>query len=577
MYKEYFRLDRFPFLNTADPAFFFNSNTHREALAVMAYGIREGKGFVVVTGGVGTGKTMLVQALRRELGEQHLFIDISSPWVSPDEVFAAIWRGVGLPPTDGNDAITPNSLVTLETLKDRLLKLDAEGRRVVLVVDEAHLLPERTLEGMRLFADLETYDRKLLQIVLLGQEELRSALKSHSLRALSDRVALSHHLDALSVSDTEAYIRHRIREAGGRGEIFTPECFPIIYKVSKGSPRAINYLCDQCMLYAFGKSLLQVDIGLLREVTARLAKQRGPAEVELPQEPAVQSPFPVEIPKKVQAPTDRIAENDQSFALPFQIPSALQKDVPAQGRTGLAHPERAQHPGGGFRLGSVVMSLSFGLLVGAVVVWAFLGKSVEFRLPITLDLDKKASDSPKPLMSNQGNGASMVAPLAEAKAPLPPPIASASELQLPFVNPSAGPPQEVVVSPATSLALLASQQYGAWNATVRDIVATANPMLRTLENVPDGTRVLLPILSRDAMVVSQSSTQLYIYYGSFESEEMASRDVEALRRLSTPALVVAVGNTGSRAYRLYVGPYTNRNDANTVASSLWFKFLPSLS
>jgi len=413
--------------------------------------------------------------------------------------------------------------------------------------------------------------------VLLGQEELRFALKSHSLRALSDRVALSHHLDTLSVSDTEAYIRHRIREAGGRGEIFSPECFPIIYKVSRGSPRAINYLCDQCMLYAFGKSLLQVDIGLLREVTARLAKQKGAAEMELLQEPVIRSQSSVEIQNKVQGPIDSTAENEQAFALPFQIPTALQKEVHSHDRTGSAYPGQVQHRTGGSRSGSIVMSLSFGLLVGAVVVWVFLGKSVEFRLPITFDSDKKTSDAPKPLVSNRGNGISMVAPSVDAKAPPVSLVAPMSEPPLPFLKPSAGPPQEVVVSPTTSLALLASQQYGAWNATVRDIIASANPTLGTLENIPDGTRVLLPLLSRDAMVVSQNSTQLYIFYGSFESEEMASRDVEALRRLSTSALVVAGGPAGSRVYRLYVGPYSNRNDANTVASSLWFKYLPGLS
>ena len=577
MYKEYFRLDRLPFLNTADPGFFFDSSTHREALAVMAYGIREGKGFVVITGGVGTGKTMLVQALHRELGEQHLFIDISSPWVSPDEVFAAIWRGIGLPTNNPSGAISPNNLLSLDTLKERLLKLDEEGRRVVLVVDEAHLLPERTLEGLRLFADLESYDRKLLQIVLLGQEELRSALKNHSLRALRDRIALTHHLDTLSASDTEAYIRHRIRAAGGRAEIFSPECFHVIYKVSRGSPRAINYLCDQCMLYAFGHSLSNVDSVLLREVTARVAQQMGGVEEERPSVPEVAFQSLPETKNKVDVPIESTEEKDQNFSLPFQLPTALHKELPSPDQKGSTRQTQSPPISGGGRFGSIVMSLSIGLLIGAIVVWVFLGKSIEFRLPITFDTGKKVSEAPKPLMSNQSNVVSMAASSPETKTLSVSPVAFASDLPLPTANPSAGTPQEVVVSPTTSLPLLASQQYGAWNATVRDIVAAANPTLGPLESIPDGTRVLLPLLNRDAMVVSKNGTQLYIFYGSFESEEAAARDVEALRRLSTSALVIEGISSGSKVYRLYVGPYANRNDANTVASSLWFKYIPGLS
>lgn len=586
MYKDYFRLDRLPFLNTADPGFFFNSSTHREALAVVAYGIREGKGFVVITGGVGTGKTMLVQALRNELGEQHLFIDISSPWVSPDEVFTAIWRGIGLPASDPKESISPSNLAAIKEMKERLLKLDAEGRRVILVVDEAHHLPERTLEGMRLFADLESYDRKLLQIVLLGQEELRSALNSHSLRALRDRIALSHHLDALSASDTEAYIRHRIRAAGGNPEIFGPECFPIIYEATGGSPRAINYLCDQCMLFAFGQSQSKVDDALLRNVIARSARQYGVAAVEHRPVPGTGSQSPIEA-RRVQMPTESAAGNDsglttaadngQTFELPFQIPTALQKEARSRDETRASQPAQATPPIGGFRFGPTATLLSIGLLIGALIVWAFLGKSVEFRLPITLGLDKKASESPRALMTNPGNGVPILAPSMEVTVPPGLPIASAPKLPLPSGNASADSPQEVVVSQSAGLALLASQQYGAWNATVRDIIAEINPTLGTLENIPDGTRVLLPQLNREAMVVSQDSTHLYIFYGSFESEEMAARDVEALRRLSTSTLVVPGGRTGTRVYRLYVGPYGNRNDANTVANSLWFKYLPGLS
>lgn len=587
MYNEYFHFDRSPFLNTADPGFYFNSRTHREALATMVYGIREGKGFTLITGGVGTGKTMLVEALRAELGEGHLFIDISSPWVSSDEIFASIWHEIGLPVPMLKELIALSRLSALKAMKERLVKLDEEGRRVVLIVDEAHHLPEQTLEGIRLFADMETYSRKLLQVILLGQEELRTALNGHSLRALRGRIALSHHLEALSAADTEEYICHRIRAAGGNSGMFSPACFPIIYAFTGGSPRAINYICDQCLLFAFGNSQYQIDVALLRKVIARSEGQAGSTSGAIPQEPGKPQSHSADAPiedrnvlatkeKDTSVNSEAIAASDSGEfpTLPFQIPNS--EHVERRSRA-------EKSTTSGFRLGQVVMTLAAGLLIGAIAVLIVAGKSLGIRLPVSVNFDSKPAESPKTGMAAPANESIMRAPAIADSRPMaetaitPRTTPLLPHLPLPSAPANAGKPKEVEVGPNAALAMLASQQYGAWNPTVRDVVAESNPTLENLEKIPDGARVTLPKLSREAMVVADDGKSFYIFYGSFESQEAANQDAQALNRLSTPALLIPADRSGAKIYRLYVGPYGNRVDANTVANSLWFKYLPGLN
>ena len=587
MYNEYFRFDSFPFLNTADPGFWFNSYTHREALAVLVYGIREGKGLTVITGGVGTGKTMLVAALRAESGEQDLFVEISSPWVSSDEVFASIWHDIGLPVPRAKEPPLLSKPGALKTLKERLIQLSDEGRRVVLVVDEAHQLPEKTLEGIRLFADLETPTKKLLQVILLGQEELRSALDGHSLRALRDRIALSHHLQSLSLQDTEEYIRHRIRSVGGNPAVFSPDCFPIIFEVTRGSPRAINYFCDQCLLFAFGKNQYQLDTALLREVAARSVRPSSPPVVDVGPARGTKGAFTPEVNADQQpgetvsaGPRTPTPTHEEFVALPFRLPATGHKARSGPNVDPSTLPE--SHSAGVFPYRQVMVTLAVGLSIGAVVVWMLVGNG----LPISLNLAKKDTVTPTPMSATPGRETVNRAPgVDNAMQPTPMPLnltspaasQSLARLSLPNVLDNPNKIKEITLGPANSLAGLATVQYGAWNATVRDIISDSNPALGDLEKIPEGTRISLPKLDRGSMVVASDGKRYFIYYGSYESMDVANQDAEALKRLSTSAVVVQGQGVSAGVSRVFVGPYDNRIDADTVATSLWFKYLPGLN
>src|SRR5450631_3613437 len=242
MYKSYFQLARNPFNLTPDPASFVPTERHNEALAALYYGVRRHKGFVVVTGEVGTGKTLLLRCLLRLLEESR---DISYAYIfnnrlSPTEFLQYMLLDFGL------EAKGKNKCEMLFDLSQYLVSRSSRQMTTVLIVDEAHLLSEELLEEVRLLSNLETYDDKLLQIVLVGQPELDAKLDSRGLRQLKQRIALRTHLMPLSFEETQRYVEQRLGVAGAgetAGSLFSPKALSLIYRFSRGFPRLINTIC----------------------------------------------------------------------------------------------------------------------------------------------------------------------------------------------------------------------------------------------------------------------------------------------------------------------------------------------
>lgn len=544
MYEEFFHFSIHPFRNSPDPRFFFQSVNHRDALAMLAYGIREGKGFMLVMGDVGTGKTMLVQTLKAELADRAILIEVAYPWVSADDILSALRARIGLAPVPSEN---PEAV---DSLRERLLELVNEGREVVLVIDEAHQLPIKTLEGIRLISNIETNTRKLLQIVLLGQEELGTLLSQYSLRQVQQRIALSCHLKPLNRAETADYIRHRLRVANGNPELFSAGAADLVYQYSGGCPRLINQACDYCLLYAFGKFAPAVHDNLAKEALHSMVSARAIPAIPQP-EPAAASVAvpPRSAPAAAPAPPPSPRGEEPQASVPFAIPGAGQRS---------ATPGAALAPSsrGLLLLGWVMVLVAMAL--GATAVWLVLNRGAEGVSPARVT----------------GR-----APELSASAPLAPSIAAETAtrlgLGLPVGRGSPGA-RAVETSRDLSLALLASQHYGAWNATIRDLLADANPHLGGLDSVPAGTRVKLPVLARADMVVQDASARSYVFFASFETEEAALKELEPLRRIWTNALVVTSERGGSRVFRLYVGPFQGVAEANNVAAALWHKFIPAL-
>jgi general secretion pathway protein A len=256
MYLDLFKLHELPFRLTPDPAFLYLSKHHARAKAYMESTIWFTDGFVVITGEIGSGKTTLIETFLKELEKDVVVAQINQTQVSAIEFLQTVLVQFGFQPFRMKKA------ELLSTLNEFLVEQYANGRRVLLIVDEAQNLSNKVLEEIRLLSGVETTKEKVLRIILAGQPELNDKLNSAMLIQLAQRIRLRFHLTALSKTDTQLYIQHRLEVAGSQGrQIFDPETYPLIFRYTGGIPRLINTLCDTTLMAAFAqdKDIVTVD------------------------------------------------------------------------------------------------------------------------------------------------------------------------------------------------------------------------------------------------------------------------------------------------------------------------------
>ena len=267
LYQTHFGLSEPPFNITPDPSFLYLSKSHREGLAQLSYGVKARKGFIVLTGEVGTGKTTLIHALLNDLNGSAQTALIFSTIVSPADLLRSVCEEFGVVEPKRSLGEIHDYLVSLNEF---LLENYRKGGNCALIIDEAQNLSAEVLESIRLLSNFETSKDKLLQILLVGQPELAVRLNSAALRQLKQRVMLRHHLRALSLEECCEYVSNRLTIAGGNRALFTSNALESIYSYSGGIPRVMNVLCDNALLtgYALGKK--EIDSGVIREVAEDL-------------------------------------------------------------------------------------------------------------------------------------------------------------------------------------------------------------------------------------------------------------------------------------------------------------------
>lgn len=267
MYKSFYNLKLNPFEITPDPSFLFSTPRHNEALASLYYGVRARKGFVVLTGEVGTGKTLLVRCVLELLRRTGVaFAYVFNPSLSPLEFIRYIAGDFGLPVTGkAKDEI-------VLSLSSFLVERHQKKLSTLLVVDEAHHLAPELLEEVRLLTNLETTQQKLLQIVLAGQPELDEMLDSYELRQLKQRVALRCHLEPLNLEETSGYIQRRLEIAGAPAgiKLFSEPATSAVYRHSKGFPRMINTICENALLSGYARRLPVIPVEVVEEIATDL-------------------------------------------------------------------------------------------------------------------------------------------------------------------------------------------------------------------------------------------------------------------------------------------------------------------
>jgi general secretion pathway protein A len=271
MYTSFFGLSEKPFAITPDPRYLYLSERHAEALAHLLYGINESGGFIQLTGEVGTGKTTVVRTLLLRVPHHADVAVILNPRITPVEFLLTICEELGLEIAEA-DRDSVKQMV--DALNRRLMSAHAEGRRIIVLVDEAQNLSIDVLEQVRLLTNLETPTQKLLQIILIGQPELRELLDRTDLRQLAQRITGRYHLKPLSREETRGYVRHRLRVAGATEEIFTPAALVELHRLSQGIPRVINVACDRALLGAYTQESRKITAGLVRRAAGEVYGRR---------------------------------------------------------------------------------------------------------------------------------------------------------------------------------------------------------------------------------------------------------------------------------------------------------------
>ena len=264
MYLEHFKFNELPFSLTPNTHFYCDLPTHQHALNVLRLGLEQGEGFIKIVGEVGTGKTLLCRLLLNTLDDRFVTAYIPNPDQTDHSFRASLAHELDLnPPAD-----LPHYLL-LDMITQRLLELHKEGKQTVLIVDESQALSDECLEAVRLLTNLETEEKKLLQVVLFGQPELDVKLNQHGLRQLKQRITFSYHLKSLDKKELDLYLYHRLARAGySYGMIFSSGAKKKLYRASKGLPRLLNVLCHKALLVSYGRGIKKVDSQSMRRAIA---------------------------------------------------------------------------------------------------------------------------------------------------------------------------------------------------------------------------------------------------------------------------------------------------------------------
>jgi len=272
MYEKFYGLKESPFRMTPDSKFFYPSSKHTEALSSLLYTIQQRKGFVVITGEIGSGKTTVCQTLIRKLDLNTKVARIFNTHLTSRELLIAILEDLEIPYKMG----TKGRL--LSQLYDHLIREAFNGVNIVILIDEAQNLTPKVLEEVRMLSNFETEKEKLIQIVLVGQPELKEKLRMPKLEQLRQRVVLHYHMTPLNVKETKEYVQHRLTVAGGKPDIFQDDALDRIYAFSKGLPRLINLICDSALLSGFLYNWKTISREKLDEVIAEAPLQSSNIE-----------------------------------------------------------------------------------------------------------------------------------------------------------------------------------------------------------------------------------------------------------------------------------------------------------
>jgi len=258
MYEEFYGFKEKPFQIVPNPDYLYFTPKHKNALSCLEYGLNDNSGFILLTGEIGSGKTTLIRYLLNNINASIVPSVIFNTNVTAEEFFIYVMQSFGL------EYNLKNKSKNLKVLYEFMLEQYIDGKQVLLIIDEAQNLSDATLEEIRMLSNFQSEDRLLLQIILVGQPELKVRFKNPSLTQFRQRIAVNYHLQALTREETKVYISFRLKKAGGRADIFLPDTMDLIFRASRGIPRTINLLCDSALVYGFAEEAAKIDTRILK-------------------------------------------------------------------------------------------------------------------------------------------------------------------------------------------------------------------------------------------------------------------------------------------------------------------------
>jgi len=605
MYCKFYGLTVEPFENTPDPDFLYLSKNHREVLAAMNYGIKAGKGFVLVVGDVGTGKTTLIHALMKQIDPEYIVIHIINPRISFQEIVAEIARKLGVAHREGQ----VHGLV--EVIQSRLVRLAEQGKPVVLVIDEAHHLSLDSLEELRLISNIESEKKKLIQIALVGQIELYRTLLRDELKQLKQRIVLHRRLLALEQNETIKYIEHRLKVAGRNTPLFNNKALNLIWKRSNGIPRVINQLCDNSLIIGLATNATTIGPRIVEEAiddmdTGGLSAKKpvlfrwfnwkfiaATAAVVVfallflywntGQLNRHFAPFRASLSKKLPAAEAASANKEKEH-----IDRARLTATGDAGSTGASEPAETSEQT------DLVVGESITDLASAAEQAETMGE--EFKPEVatlaeptavvdeTSETDRAGELERTEMISQQlkANGGTGEAAVELAGAGIEPEVAviEPDTVIIPQLLQNSDNTQQTEhrrVQPDDYLAKIAFRKYGIANDTIYDLIQMVNPQIHDVDLIYPDQLITLPPIKKKNLIVKDGKGNYYIHYASFYSVARAQTALNRLKLRRQGVFLLTAQMGRYLIYRIYFGSYAEYAEAEQAIGKIDFEFLPFLN
>jgi general secretion pathway protein A len=510
MYNQFYNFSEKPFNLTPDPKFLYYTPSHREALASMIYGINDRRGFVVITGEVGTGKTTLIYTLLNNLSEKVKTAFVYHTTATFEQLLGHILIDLHIPVAD------ENKMALLQKLNYHLIHKIAQDETLAIIIDEAQNLPAGVMEELRLLSNLETTKQKMIQILLVGQPELEEKLDSQELRQLKQRIGIRRTIKPLTLEESREYIAHRLNVAGSTiGQVLTSDAVDLICSHANGIPRIINVLCDNAFLIGYSLSKEKISGKIVNEVIRDLGA--GPEETVAP-----------------------LVTGDQ-------FPPAAQSTSSRNIR---------------FYLVAVILLIML-VFIALSIRGYFKQKTVHENVPqlaeTTPGMQKAAPAAVTPPPSPPVE--SVPQPPEPQKAPVQKEVP-----QEPVPAKAAIPSKPKIYKTAflkdgKSLYSLAIKYYGKANPTVYDLILNANPGITDIRSIPDHKKIILPVITPESFI-QETGGSYSIFIGTFETSVQAEQCAQKLSGLGKTTIIQAHKFSPQETwYRLTAGSFSTPDEA----------------